>query len=287
MSCCSCCHGPDWCANICCATGLNKHKRPSHAEIQYSHIPHLTLEDLESQSYSGSSNKPRVSAAGDHNDPSASRARIKHSFVQNGSQLSLPPQMGLASGSRPIVNQPGGSVHHATTAQTRGPAGGISLQAHRKESLNDLSNSAIVQFSLHYDVTQSKLRVHLQHASNLPKTYDCKGNLVQCDPLIMLHLEPDKEDTFQSKVMKSTHDPTFNKTFEFVGLSISYIKLQTLVLRIYNHASNNKAIGKVHLPLSDAELFGTIMQMKIIHTEEMEVCMGTFRGACLAIAVKF
>ena len=71
-----------------------------------------------------------------------------------------------------------------------------SLSVYREESTtpqNGASDS-IIQFSLHYDVAQSKLTIHLQHATNLPRVYDSNGYPVQCDPLVVLHLEPDRGD---------------------------------------------------------------------------------------------
>ena len=133
------------------------------------------------------------------------------------------------------------------------------------------NQDSIVQFSLHYDIQQSKLRVHLQYATNLPKAYCKRGSPVQCDPFVMLHLEPDRDDTFQSNVVRCTYDPVFNQTFQFGGLSVDNIRLQTLVFRFYNHALNNRAIGKASLQLRDVDLFGVVVQMKIIGSEEMEV----------------
>ena len=46
------------------------------------------------------------------------------------------------------------------------------------------------------------------------------------------------------------------------------IKRQTLILWICNHALSNRFIGDIHLPLTDVKLFGVIMQMRIMSTEE-------------------
>ena len=152
-----------------------------------------------------------------------------------------------------------GSHHDAST-----------LPMYRENSLNPDTNDPLVQFSLHYDVHQSKLRVHLQHALNLPQEFS-KGLPMECDPFMMLHLEPHKDDAFQSQLIKSTHDPVFDQIFQFRGFSFNRIKQQTLELRIYNDSSSNKFIGEACLPLSDVDLFGIVIQMKIIVTEEMEV----------------
>ena len=129
----------------------------------------------------------------------------------------------------------------------------------------------IVQFTLHYDILQSKLRVYLQHATNLPEVFCKQGSLEQCDPFVMLHLEPDREDAFQSNIVRCTYDPVFNQRFQFRGLSLDNIMLQTLVLRFYNHALDDRAIGRASLQLRDVDLFGGIVQVKVIGSEEIEV----------------
>ena len=136
-----------------------------------------------------------------------------------------------------------------------------------REKNVDTQTDAMIQFSLQYDLTQSTLSVHLQYALNLLE----KDSSEQCDPFVTLRLEPDREDTFQTKVIKNMKDPVFNQTFQFGGMLIQYMKRQMLVLRFYNHALNNKSIGKVCLQLRDVDLSGVIMQMRIAHTKEMEV----------------
>ena len=129
-----------------------------------------------------------------------------------------------------------------------------------------ISTNADLFIKLCFD--QPRLIVHLRKATNLPKDFH-KG--IHCDPFVVLHLEPSREETFQSKVIKGTRDPEFRQKFQFEGMSVESIKLQTLVLRIYNRALNNKTIGKVCLPINDIELDGSSMKMKITNTEEMEV----------------
>ena len=172
---------------------------------------------------------------------------FKHGFVQPGSQISLPPQMGTSSGNESIIQQ-------QPVAEQRAP---------------QLQNNAIIQFFLHHDVMHSKLTVHLQCASNLPREHDRNGFL-QCDSFVTLHLEPDRGDTLRSKVVEGTCDSTFDQSFLFGGFSVDEIKHQTLVLQIYNKALNNKVIGEASLPLADVELFGVVMQM-FIHTKEIKV----------------
>lgn len=129
----------------------------------------------------------------------------------------------------------------------------------------------IIQFSLFYDMLLSKITIQLHHISDLPKVSG-KGRHAQCDPFVTLHLEPDRGDTLQSEIVTNSCNPVFNQTFQFGGMMLDYVKHQTLVFQIYNHALNDKVIGRAYLPLMDAELFGVIMQMKI--TEETGVWYG-------------
>jgi Ca2+-dependent lipid-binding protein len=128
---------------------------------------------------------------------------------------------------------------------------------------------SIINFALSYD--QSRLKVCLGRATNLPKEFHKPG--MHCDSFVVLHLEPSREETFKSKVIKGTIDPEFHQTFHFERMSEESIKHQTLILRMYNRALNNKTIGKGCLPISEVELSGTRMRTKITSTEEMEVCI--------------
>ena len=185
----------------------------------------------------------------------ATRSRPPSSSGESDLSISHKPPIQYSVPGLPVYREKAAS----TLTSSNTPAGGPDNQ------------DPIVQFSLHYDIQQSKLRVNLQYATNLPKAYCKRGSPVQCDPFVMLHLEPDREDTFQSNVVRCTYDPVFNQTFQFRGLSVENIRLQTLVFRFYNHALNNRAIGKASLQLRDVDLFGVVVQMKIIGSEEMEV----------------
>ena len=268
-----CCQDQKWCANFCCA-GLNKQKKSQYAGVQFFTVPTHFSKEAEPSS---SLNKEKVLSDCHAGDPSEALAK-SYNFVQYESSVSLPPQISYPPEKlivkQPQIKQPGAfmtrfrHVNVESSCHVSGPD--QSLSVYREESANGTSDDAIVQFSLHYDVAQSKLRVNLQQAMNLPKTYDCNGYPVQCDPLVVLHLEPERGDTHQSQVMKCTYDPVFNKVFHFRGLSINYIRCQTLVFRIFNGALNNRSIGKASLPLADVDLFGIVVQM-IVRTEEMEV----------------
>ena len=141
-------------------------------------------------------------------------------------------------------------------------------ESYVKSDLSRLVSIAdsVIKFSLKFE--QSRLEVRLGKVTNLPKEFH-KG--MHCDPFVVLHLEPSREETFKSNVIKGTRDPEFRQTFQFERMSEERIKLQTLVLRIYNSALKNKAIGKICLPISEVELSGTGLRMNITSREEMEV----------------
>ena len=137
----------------------------------------------------------------------------------------------------------------------------------------------MVNFSLRFHHDQSKLTVHLKEARNLPK--ECRK---ECDPFVVLHLEPDREDTFQTKVHKSTNRPEFNKIFQFEGLSAERVKDQRLVFRFFNHALGNKPIGKVCHPLNEEVLKASASSMReeIACTEET-VRVQLFNNYCAIV----
>lgn len=224
MSSCCVCQWSKWCARFGCP-GLNKDKK-QHAGIEYSPVPSIKPPPIPGGP---------VSVLPPH--------RISYDLLQPGSQVSLPPQMGLSPGSESITAQP--------------------LSEEGASNKN-----AIIQFFLHHDVMHSKLTVHLQCASNLPKKYDRNG-ILQCDTFVTLHLEPDRGDKLRSKMVEGTCNPIFDQSFLFGGFSMDELKHQTLVLQIYNRAVTNKAIGEASLRLSNVELFGVVMQM-LIHTKEKE-----------------
>lgn len=235
MNCCCFCQGSKWCANFGCP-GLNKDKKLPHAGVEFSPVPSIKPPSSPSTPTPGGPNHSDVLS-----DPAMVR---RHAFVQPGSQISFPPQMGLSSGNESVTTQP-----VAEEGASR--------------------NNAVVQFFLHHDVMHSKLTVHLQSASNLPRKYDRNGFL-QCDTYVTLHLEPDRGDKLRSKVVEGTCDPIFDQSFLFGGFSMDEIKHQTLVLQIYNSAVNNNVIGEASLPLAEVELFGIVMQM-LIRTKEIKV----------------
>ena len=302
MSCSPCCtRCAEWCARVCCP-GLQREKSgksSSYPNIQYSLVASKSEEKPpQPQDQRPSSGHEVVEPPARQQRPP--RPKMRFRLQQHGSQFTLHPQLGVSFGENyPVTDQPSpdrflqrfrlysesGSAPQSpdirTIMSTRTAAGpirvqtGSSLPVYREKSLRvDVGDGKepepTVQFSIHYDIHQSKLRVHLQHASNLPK-HTSKGRQVRCDSFVMIHLEPDREDTLQSEVVRDSHDPEFDQTFQFGGLSVENIKLQSLVFRFYNHASNNRAVGKAHLPLRDVDLFGVIVQMKVARSDEMAV----------------
>lgn len=123
-----------------------------------------------------------------------------------------------------------------------------------------------VQFSLYYDIQLSMLTVHLHRASNLP----AKDRQGTSDPFVVVYLSPNKEESFQSKVMYRTLNPVFDQSFQFKRLTPDEIRRQTLILRIYDHDrfTHNDSIGMVTLPLENADLYGVVMRMIIQDIEE-------------------
>ena len=149
-----------------------------------------------------------------------------------------------------------------------------------KALLNVDEEQPIVQFQIYHDVLLSKLSIQLHHVTNLLTSRDkSHQNDTQCEPYVTVQLDPDKAVTHRSQVIRSPHRPTwtFNENFQFEGLSAGYVKLQTLVVRVYRDHSDatkyGECLGVAYLPLADAELHGVVMQM-ILNIEEVdEVCV--------------
>lgn len=288
MNCC-CCYSSEWCARLCCPD-LKEQKGSPYAGIKYSLIQAQKKPSRNRETVEHQEDKPVETL------PDIRPIKLRHILMQSGSQFSVHPQIGLPINSTPVTEQPSNSQRpflrrfRESSDSFNSPSGSSMYREKtlRHQKSIDLSDhlDPTIQFSLHYDVLQSKLRIHLEYAADLPKEF-LLGMPVRCDPFVILHLEPDREDTLRSHVIKNTHDPIFNQDFQFVGFSIEDIKRQTLVFRICNHALNNRFIGNIHLPLSDVELFGVIMQMKIISTEEKEVGKANLLSLVISIRMEF
>lgn len=142
-------------------------------------------------------------------------------------------------------------------------------------------NMPVLQFSLHYDIQQSTLMVHLHHASNLP----AKDRQGTSDPFVVLHLTPNKEETFQSSVIYKTLNPVFDQSFIFQRMTPDDIRHQTLILRIYDHDrfTRNDSIGMIALPLQNADLYGVVMRMIIQDEEKARIKLACLCNSDLSI----
>ena len=180
----------------------------------------------------------------------------------------------LSVGSTSTSISSGVSSKNRTSRQTSLPANIVSesslvlgLPIIEEDPPTGQSNKPILQFSLHYDIQLSTLMVHLHHASNLP----AKDRQGTSDPFVVLHLTPNKEETFQSTIIYKTLNPVFDQSFQFQGLTPDDIRRQTLILRIYDHDrfTRNDSIGMVALPLQNADLYGVVMRMIVQDEEEV------------------
>lgn len=312
MACSCCAYCFEWCARFCCPSLTDEGKR-SYPNIQYSLVADSQNPQKEvAERRRGGYEPVHVDETAHQRPP---RPKMRFTLMQDGSQFSLHPQMGVSFGENwSVTDQPspdrflqrfcltevaesfrfpvvdaGDAGHTSDAAVTRPqsapPQWRSSLPVYREKSLRVVPQNGadkvtaadpVIQFSLHYDIHQSKLRIELQHALNLPKTYSRSRSVHRCDPFVLLHLEPDRDDTLQSEIVKNSHDPKFDQLFQFGGLSVDNVKLQTLVFRLYNHHLNNRAIGRACLPLRDVDLYGVIVQMKITDSEDMEVCIAHY-----------
>ena len=121
--------------------------------------------------------------------------------------------------------------------------------------------SPSLQFSLHYDIQRRTMTVHLKEASNLP----AKDRSGTSDPFVVMHLHPNKEVIFESKIVYKTLNPIFNQSFEFHNLQLDDVHRQSLVFRIYDHDkfSKNDMIGGIVLPLKDVDVYGAVYKMRV------------------------
>ena len=118
-----------------------------------------------------------------------------------------------------------------------------------------------LQFSLHYDIQRRTMTIHLQEASNLP----AKDRSGTSDPFVVMHLHPNKEEIFESKIVYKTLNPVFDQSFEFHNLQLDDVHRQSLVFRIYDHDrfSKNDMIGGIVLPLKDVDVYGVVYRMRV------------------------
>ena len=125
----------------------------------------------------------------------------------------------------------------------------------------DEHSSPFLQFSLHYDIQRHTMTVHLHQASNLP----AKDRSGTSDPFVVMHLHPNKEEVFESKIVYKTLNPVFDESFEFHNLQLDDVRRQSLVFQIYDHDrfSKNDVIGGIVLPLKDVDVYGVVYRMRV------------------------
>ena len=130
-----------------------------------------------------------------------------------------------------------------------------------------------LHFSLYYDLQRHTLTLDLKEARNLT----AKDSSGTSDPLVVVYLDPSKDEIFESKVVLKTLHPSFDQVFTFKKLLPDEVRRQTLIFRIYNHDrrrhSKDDFIGAVMLPLSEADLYGVTVTMRIDEeAKELRVC---------------
>ena len=167
------------------------------------------------------------------------------------------------------IAQPAAFTESATE-KTRHPS--LHLQSEELRSQSKVSQAPVLiedddqshpslQFSLHYDIQRCTMTVHLQEASNLP----AKDRSGTSDPFVVMHLHPNKEEIFESKIVYKTLNPVFDQSFEFHNLQLDDLHRQSLVFRIYDHDrfSKNDMIGGIVLPLKDVDVYGVVYNMRV------------------------
>ncbi|XP_078112522.1 synaptotagmin VIII [Sander vitreus] len=105
-------------------------------------------------------------------------------------------------------------------------------------------------YSLDYNAAQSELTVGIKQANNL-KAMDLGGT---SDPYVKVHIRPDKSKTFETKVFKSTLNPTFNEQFTF-QISKSSLMKSTAVMKVFdfNRFSKHEIIGEIRVQLCNVD----------------------------------
>ena len=90
-----------------------------------------------------------------------------------------------------------------------------------------------LQYSLYYDIQRNSLAVNLGQAFNLPS----KAKSGSGDTSIVLYMQPNKAEVFESKVVRKDLNPIFDQTFEFTGLlGVQVARKQTLILKVYGRS---------------------------------------------------
>ena len=95
------------------------------------------------------------------------------------------------------------------------------------------SSYPTLQYSLYYDIQRNSLTVNLGQAFNLP----ARAKSGSGDTSIILYLQPNKAEVFESKVIRKDRNPIFDQTFEFTGLlGVQVARKQTLIFKVYGRS---------------------------------------------------
>lgn len=98
------------------------------------------------------------------------------------------------------------------------------------------SSYPTLQYSLYYDIQRNSLTVNLGQAFNLPT----KAKSGSADTSVVLYMQPNKAEVFESKVVRKDLNPIFDQTFEFTGLlGVQVARKQTLILKVYGRSRYN------------------------------------------------
>lgn len=215
-SCCSCCYE-------CCCPG-SKRNGDKFSSVRYSHPDKahtVEMPDVE---------KAPLNKFFQYQQPTLEfRA---HPQMTHSSVVSAQP---LALSTTPIsAHAVDGESHRLLTAATTPEDSGFVVVDTRE-------SHSTLHFSLYYDVQRRVLSVHLLRATNLmAKT---RMGMCRTDPFVVLFLQPDKDQVFESEIVKRTVDPLFDAHFDFTGILLQDLRRQSLVLRVYNH---DKYVGVEH-----------------------------------------
>ncbi len=128
-----------------------------------------------------------------------------------------------------------------------------------------LDSSAILQFSIYYDVQRSVLNIHLLKATRLPFSSSSRK---ERGAFVRMCLASNKKQVFESSLVAKSYQVEFDESFDFHGVMNGRLHTETLIFQIYEGTTTSvvKSVGSVVLPLGEADLFGVITTMKIDET---------------------
>ena len=193
------------------ANNESVHHRVPHSEMSHKHTRKLVHSLPHPRELEFHANNGEKSEYHDEDLYHAPRTKSKLATVgySYDSTCSIHPQLGVSQ-NKPISSM----IHRLSLADNKSskPSGYSShpqlyvpsVPVYREVATCAKSDSDLnptMEISLHYDICQSKLRVHLQKVSDLPVELH-RGAPMQCDPFVVLHLEPNRQDTFRSQIMK-------------------------------------------------------------------------------------